>query len=246
MNKFEIHEITWDETKINNLWSFLTNNTDVKPYFAQVVGGKVVKEMLKNVDIKKTSRILDYSCGKGYLIKYLSEYVDSDTEIYGLDICKDSVDYVNENHKALECFKNAFLLKDFPLEKYKSTFDLIILTEVLEHLNNEEIKIVLNNSYELLKSNGYIFITVPNDENLDFKKVCCPECGSVFHPVQHIQSWNTKTLPRLIEQYGFIEKICKEVNWSSSVIKKIFNLLLRSKKSGLYYIGKKKETSKSA
>ena len=79
---------------------------------------------------------------------------------------------------------------------------------MIEHINDDYLEITFNNFQHLLAENGYIIITTPNDEILENNMICCPECEVIFHRWQHIRSWSTSALRKIIEGYGFkIEKI---------------------------------------
>jgi 2-polyprenyl-3-methyl-5-hydroxy-6-metoxy-1,4-benzoquinol methylase len=121
-------------------------------------------------------------------------------------------------------------------------FDFIFLIEVLEHvLKPTEL---LERLYDLLSPGGKLFITIPNSENLEKHKVLCPDCGALFHRMQHLQSFTAKSLRNLVEIYRFkTEKIIATnlLDWTATgklkrLVRKLFgrqfnpNLILIAKK----------------
>ena len=55
----------------------------------------------------------------------------------------------------------------------------------------------------MLKRDGYLLITTPNDENLKQEYVYCPNCDSVFHRWQHVRSFNKQRIKNPLDDKGF-------------------------------------------
>ena len=55
---------------------------------------------------------------------------------------------------------------------------------------------------------GYLFLTTPNNENLEASTVFCPECGAVFHHYQHLRSFTVDSLQELMHSHGFTTTLC--------------------------------------
>jgi hypothetical protein len=55
---------------------------------------------------------------------------------------------------------------------------------------------------------GYLFVTTPNNENLEASTVFCPECGAVFHRYQHLRSFTIESLEELMRSHGFATTLC--------------------------------------
>lgn len=73
-------------------------------------------------------------------------------------------------------------------------FDLVVASEVLEHLAANELSLGLAEIFRVLKSGGYFIATVPYNENLADNQVVCPRCGDIFHRWGHQQSLDEKSL----------------------------------------------------
>jgi len=86
--------------------------------------------------------------------------------------------------------------QNIPFES--ESFDCVIMTEVLEHLSDEELELTLVEVRRVLKPNGRFLGTVPADENLELNKVVCPFCGKVFHRWGHMQSFSKERLYKLL------------------------------------------------
>jgi ubiquinone/menaquinone biosynthesis C-methylase UbiE len=78
-------------------------------------------------------------------------------------------------------------------------FDVVVMSEVLEHLNDEILKLTLGEVRRVLKPGAGRFIgTVPADENLLEGRVICPHCNDAFHRWGHVQSFNMANLDALL------------------------------------------------
>jgi ubiquinone/menaquinone biosynthesis C-methylase UbiE len=77
-------------------------------------------------------------------------------------------------------------------------FDVVIMTEVLEHLDSATIGKALEDVARVLKPSGYFFGTVPADENLEASMVICPKCGDRFHRWGHQRSLTKESLHALL------------------------------------------------
>ena len=86
-------------------------------------------------------------------------------------------------------------LQDF---KDSDKFSIICLFQVLEHLDNlDKVFIKLK---KISKPNADIFISVPDEENIDF---CENKLGFRDFPPNHIGRFNIKVFDFLCEKYGF-------------------------------------------
>lgn len=114
------------------------------------------------VEKKKPGSVLDAGCGRGFYSNALSvfpfiERVEGfDTNLRYLSEAKKNVTDRRVNLRQADIYKLPFK---------KNSFDLIILSEVLEHLPNDRLALTLLR--QLLKPKGILLLTVPN-ENFPF------------------------------------------------------------------------------
>lgn len=73
-------------------------------------------------------------------------------------------------------------------------FDGVVTSEVLEHLTDEQRESGLKEMARVLKPGGWVFVTVPADENLAEGRAVCPDCGAVFHRWGHKVSFTQDSL----------------------------------------------------
>jgi len=106
---------------------------------------------LKN--IKKNTKIIDLGCGTGLLSKEI--YLRKNISIIGVDLDKNNIDIAKK-----QCPENKYYCADIKKIKNKLKADVIICSEVLEHLSNpSEILKKINNAID---NKGIVLITIPN------------------------------------------------------------------------------------
>lgn len=103
--------------------------------------------------VESNKKVLDIGCASGYLASFLKE---KGCLVDGID---NNIEYIKEAEK----YCNAFIL-DISKEKIKDKYDVIILGDILEHLEYPEK--ILSNLKENLNKDGYIIISIPNIVNI--------------------------------------------------------------------------------
>ena len=123
---------------------------DIQPIRIKYILDALNKKNLNN------TKILDIGCGGGLVSEGLSKI---GATVTGIDFIKENIN-VAKMHAKKNNLKINYFVKDFEKEKITSKYDVIIILEVLEHLNNwEEFvkKIKLS-----LKRNGILIISTIN------------------------------------------------------------------------------------
>ena len=108
-------------------------------------------QLLKNYP--RDNRILDIGCSSGILLSDLIKNGFNPSEMYGIDISQQAIDNCKKNG-----IVNAFVMDAQNINLSKS-FDIIIASDSLEHLKNDEK--ALQSWYNLLKPDGILYVFVP-------------------------------------------------------------------------------------
>jgi len=108
------------------------------------------------------------------------------------------------------------------LEFRDAQFDTVFCTEVLEHLNDEDLERCLREIYRVLKKGGRLIITVPYRENLSLQIIRCPFCGREYHRWGHQRSFDKQEMKNLLENFGFKHHLKTEVIPLQSMAKHAF------------------------
>lgn len=141
---------------------------------------------------KKLESVLDVGCGIAFkLMKMISPYVNS---ISGID-SPGAVTYCKEIYPQAEFYGADFELDDINMLILKSKFDLIICSEVIEHLEKPERLLDLIREYS--HKDTLIILSTPERDNtrgLNNKK-----CPNLFH----VREWNKIELRKFLESMQF-------------------------------------------
>lgn len=104
----------------------------------------------------KNCSILDIGCGNGKYLNILKKY--DFKNLYGIDISKEQIEIaIKSNPQRVQCIDALKFLKDI-----KEKYDVILLIDVLEHLDLNDSLEIINSIYRALKKDGKLFIQVPN------------------------------------------------------------------------------------
>jgi len=114
--------------------------------------------IIRNYLGKKRAGVLDIGCGVGTISYYLAS---KGNYVTGLDIAKNAIKIAKKNARTLHLENNIkFIVADFPKESVNEKFNLIICSEVLEHL--EEGEKAIETIYELLEREGILILSTPS------------------------------------------------------------------------------------
>jgi len=80
-----------------------------------------------------------------------------------------------------------------------ATFDVVVMSEVLEHLDEEKLRKSLDEVRRVLKAGGRFIGTVPARENLLESTLVCPKCGIRFHRWGHQRSFDVGQMRQILE-----------------------------------------------
>ncbi len=78
------------------------------------------------------------------------------------------------------------------------SFDVVVMSEVLEHLDDETLTATLGEVKRVLVDSGRFVGTVPADEVLAQNIVVCPQCQERFHRWGHVQSFDRSRLEQTL------------------------------------------------
>ena len=98
------------------------------------------------------------------------------------------------------------------------SFDLVIVSEVLEHIEATLRPAVYGEIARVLRRPGWIIGSVPYRENLLDNEVVCPDCGKIFHRWGHVSCFD---LPDIRQELSnrFDVVLCRRVafvDWTNA------------------------------
>jgi len=134
---------------------------------------------------KKTQKILDIGCGDGVLAYLI--YQHSKATITGLDYDKSSLEAAKKIFKAKKAKAKFISGSAYKLPFKTGSFDIVVSTEVIEHLSKTNK--YLSEINRVVKSKGKVIITTP------IKIYDIPE------DKMHIQEFTSEELKKILMKY---------------------------------------------
>ena len=173
-------------------------------------------EKLISVIPEDVNTILDIGCGDG-------------TISVGL----------NENFNVIASDRSVNALKQFNIRRVcnsadsvsikSNSVDLVFSSEMIEHLPDEIFYKAIDEFMKVSKK--YIFLTFPNNENIEKLKTQCPECNYIFNKSYHLRTLNAEIIKDLFPEYNIVTKfeIGKAIRQYSKTLSKFKHKLSPSK-----------------
>lgn len=130
-------------------------------HLLQDEASRIIREKLKE---KKEITVCDLGCGNGaLLIRLAQEFKNQPVKFTGLELSSPFVDYGKKAALIKDLSAVSFYLFDVESEKFKTTYDLIIQSEVLEHMIRPDQ--TLRRIYAALNPQGVFLLSTPNIKN---------------------------------------------------------------------------------
>lgn len=160
-----------------------------------------IKIFLKLIQNKKgIENVLDIGCATG---DFLNEFPFGKNKI-GIDLCEKNIEFANAKYR-----RNKYICSDFLNFKFDKEYDIIILSEILEHVENDRelLEIAINNSKMVL-------INVPLED----------ECNKEFiyglnkHRDGHLRGYTRDTINNMINELNADIKAMKVVSIKNTLM----------------------------
>lgn len=169
-------------------------------------------------------KVLDIGCGSGSLTFYIAK---QGFKVLGLDISQRAVKSCKSNARLLNLAKKThFEVANFPEEFPKGKFDLVICSEIIEHIKNDnECLLKIHN---LLSKNGILIISAPSSNSLLYKVGLLKEFDK---KVGHVRRYTIENLIDKLQNNSFrvleikkVEGILRNALFSFN----IFNFVIKT------------------
>lgn len=203
---FHRHEVDWTREKASRFWNFIASRLiEDRSYFSYAVGDQVITEAIRR-GVPLEGRVLDYGCGQGHLMAHL---LKRGIPCEGADFDVASLAATKRRVAGMRGFSGTTLITGLPSALQANAYDVVFLVETIEHLIGAELENTLSELRRLLRTGGWLIVTTPNSEDLDASKTICPDCGAIFHTVQHVSSWTGDRLRDVTRAAGFATVSCE-------------------------------------
>ena len=144
-----------------------------------------IKEIVRMIPTQ-VKTVLDVGCGDGRILRELSQKYSA----IGADYAACSVREAGS--RAIRASSGALPFPD-------QSFDLVLCSEVLEHLPTDILRATLSEIERVAKA--YVLLSVPYKEKLRLLFLRCPACGHEFHIWGHLRSFKKSDMKRLFEDF---------------------------------------------
>jgi SAM-dependent methyltransferase len=159
----------------------------------------------------KPLRTLDIGCGSGLITKVLAE---TSVEVVAVDVSPEAIEVsrgtLGKATNVLLEVVDVFQSRD-AVDDWNGSFDLVVLSEVLEHIPDDER--ALDTVRELLGEGSWLLLTVPGDPRL---------WNAEDEQAGHVRRYTREELRRKLTERGF--EIVRMINWGFPVTRWLYRL----------------------
>jgi SAM-dependent methyltransferase len=149
--------------------------------------------------INEGKKILDIGCGAAPFSIYAA---NKGAIVKGIDLSEKAIKENNKAKEYLEMENLSFQNEDFMEYIDEAIYDLVMLTEVLEHLPNDKLALIKINS--LLKENGHLLMSVPSINAPLHKKYLKKYGRDPFDErVGHLRRYTGDGIKDMLQDTGF-------------------------------------------
>jgi 2-polyprenyl-3-methyl-5-hydroxy-6-metoxy-1,4-benzoquinol methylase len=141
---------------------------------------------------KKVDSILDVGCGEGFTLNRLKEQ-GIGKQLEGLESSKDAIALGKKTYPDIKIVQGSI----YQLPYKDNSFDLVLCTEVLEHLEKPQDALK-----ELVRvSKQYLVISVPNEPFFMLAQLVRGKNWSRFgNDIEHINHWTMFGFPKFVKK----------------------------------------------
>lgn len=168
--------------------------------------------LLTEVQALTPIRILDAGCGEGFTLEKMRRR-NIGQVLEGVDAQAEAIKIGKATHPELTLKEGSI----YSLPYKDDSFDVIVCTEVLEHLEHPED--ALKELYRV--SSRYCVITVPNEPFFQTANFLRGKNLSRWgNDIEHIQHWSTRGIAKLVGSQFTVRKVRSPFPWSLIVAEK--------------------------
>lgn len=181
--------------------------------FQKYLINRFFENFLSSVKFTKINSVLDVGCGEGFTMKRLKN-AKIGTSWEGVEYLDRAIEIGKKIHPDLKIIQGDI----YRLPYKANSFDLVVCTEVLEHLEYPK-KALL----ELVRvSKKYVLLSVPNEPWFILANLLRGKNLSRFgNDIEHIQHWTLFSFPKFVKVAG-VKIIAKKYPfpWTIILLKK--------------------------
>ncbi len=186
--------MVWSQELLEKFWDYESQFPE--NYFSYHFSDEILKYLKKW--IVADAHVVDYGGGAGLMTEAL---LDAGFRVSFVDHSQTSIDEVIHKYQGRQGFLGAYHVDDS--SKLEPSADAVIMIELIEHLYNEPLNLAIEKVGEILSPSGKLFLTTPNDEELEKNQIYCPQCDHIRHRWQHVRKWDSDSLRKFLVEKNF-------------------------------------------
>lgn len=187
-----INRIQWTPALVRKFWDGIAQTGLDNLSFEKRAGAKFLE--LVSPYLAPGGKHLDFGAGSGYFVQMLLE---RGLTTAGFDPMPERKALWNKKIGPHKNFQGMVGVDSH------EQFDVVLLTEVIEHVLDEDFDPLLERVAGFVKSGGHLIVATPNNENLELASVYCPVSDTLFHPRQHVRKFSPDQLARCLAGFDF-------------------------------------------
>jgi 2-polyprenyl-3-methyl-5-hydroxy-6-metoxy-1,4-benzoquinol methylase len=207
-----VKKLVWTDELIGRFWDYMAEKPKADQKYFTYQNSKGIVNFLSYFTELKGLKVLDFGCGKGFLIDRL---LKRGSRVWGLDFSDDSISHVNLNFDSRMNWMGGIRGQGEKIPFYDDFFDIIVCVETIEHVHDNYLKNMFKELLRILKPSGIILFTTPNNEVIEDNFVYCPSCETSFHRMQHVRNWSVQSLGEYLRNSGFQVNFIAGINFRS-------------------------------
>ena len=207
----QIEPFDWQPLETRRLWDWIGSRPQMQQTYFTFNAGQGLVGFLACAGLLR-GKALDYGCGPGFLAGMLAA---AGLETHGADYSPKSIRQAEERLAGKANWQGAKLIDSQAIPFPDHSFDLVTCIETLEHVPETGLPALIAELKRVLKPGGVLLLTTPHEEDLRANMNYCPFCDTEFHRWQHLRSWNTTEVEKVIEAGGLIPLLLIATDFSN-------------------------------
>ena len=174
----------------------------LKRYFVKRLNNKIIA-LLHKVITDDNISILDVGCGEGFITELVRKEFKGIKRIVGVDCAREALEIAKARNPQIEFVEGSIYNLNFE----NNEFDIVICTEVLEHLENPQI------AFKEIQRVGkkFLLITVPHEPWFRLGNlITLKNISRLGNPIDHVQHWTFYKFKKWIQKYTDSKNILAE------------------------------------
>lgn len=183
-----------------------------KSFLQRILIGRFFSTLINEVAVLQPDTVLDVGCGEGFTLQRLKNN-NIGKHLEGVDFLDTAVKIGQKIHPTLHLKQGNI----YNLPYKDKSFDVVMCTEVLEHLEEPEKALK-----ELARiSKKYCIISVPHEPWFMLGNFLRGKNISRWgNDIEHIQHWTSGGIKKLVGKYFTVLDVKKPLPWTLLVAKK--------------------------